>query len=136
MVRDIIRDEAFLSLPSQDCTFPDKKLFDDLKDTLRFHKDRCLGLAANMIGERKRALALYIEDSIKVMFNPTILSALDDYETEEGCLSLDGVRKTKRYETIQVLYFDWRGREKISLFNGISAEVIQHEMDHMNGILI
>ena len=70
------------------------------------------------------------------MFNPTILSALDDYETEEGCLSLDGVRKTKRYETIQVLYFDWKGREKISLFNGISAEVIQHEMDHMNGILI
>ena len=118
MVRDIVKDRVFLSQPSRDCTFPCRELYDDLKDTLLFHKNRSLGIAANMIGIQKRALAFF------------------DGENVKGCLSLEGERKTKRYNEIEVLYFDWRGREKMSTFFSLEAEVIQHEIDHMNGILI
>ena len=121
MVREIVKDVEFLSKPSSDCSFPSRKLFEDLRDTLLSHKGTCLGLAANMIGVRKRALALFIEDSVKVMFNPVIVSSSDPYDTEEGCLSLEGVRKTTRFEFIELLYFDWKGREKISTFSSLEA---------------
>ena len=136
MIRDIVRDEEYLSKPSCDCSFPDRELFEDLRDTLLFHKGSCLGLAANMIGVRKRALALFIDDSVKVMFNPQIVSSFGPYDIEEGCLSLEGVRKTKRFESIELIYFDWKGRERVSTFSSLTAEVIQHEIDHMNGIII
>ena len=136
MVREIVKDVEFLSKPSSDCSFPSRELFEDLRDTLLSHKGTCLGLAANMIGVRKRALALFIEDSVKVIFNPVIVSSSDTYDTEEGCLSLEGERKTKRFKFIQLLYFDWKGREKFSIFSSLEAEVIQHEIDHMNGIII
>lgn len=136
MVREIVKDEKFLSLPSFPCLFPAKGLYDDLKDTLKAHEGTCLGLASNMIGERKRALAFFDEDRIRVMFNPVILSSSKEYETEEGCLSLKGVRKTKRFGYIEVLFKDWKGREMCSSFSNLSAQIIQHEIDHMNGILI
>ena len=112
MVREIVKDVEFLSKPSSDCSFPSRELFEDLRDTLLSHKGTCLGLAANMIGVRKRALALFIEDSVKVIFNPVIVSSSDTYDTEEGCLSLEGERKTKRFEFIQLLYFDWKVKER------------------------
>ena len=136
MVRDIVKDRVFLSQPSRDCTFPCRDLYDDLKDTLLFHKNRSLGIAANMIVIQKRALAFFDGENVKVMFNPLLVSVSGEYETKEGCLSLEGERKTKRYDEIEVLYFDWRGRERMSSFFSLEAEVIQHEIDHMNGILI
>ena len=89
-----------------------------------------------MIGIQKRALAFFDGENVKVMFNPLLVSVSSEYETKEGCLSLEGERKTKRYDEIEVLYFDWRGRERMSSFFSLEAEVIQHEIDHMNGILI
>ena len=89
-----------------------------------------------MIGVRKRALALFIDDSVNVMFSPQIVSSFGPYDTEEGCLSLEGVRKAKRFESIELIYFDWKGRERVSTFSSLTAEVIQHEIDHMNGIII
>lgn len=136
MVREIIRDEGFLSLPSSPCSFPNRSLFVDLRDTLESHKDHCLGIAANMIGERKRAIALFVDGNIRVMFNPEIISKKGEYETEEGCLSLQGKRKTRRFMDIEVLYFDYKGREMISSFSHLESEVVQHEMDHLEGILI
>ena len=136
MVREIVRNESFLSLPSLNCDFPCFSLYSDLKDTLESKKDFCIGIAANMIGERKRAMAVIIEGRVKVMFNPVILSGSGEYEAEEGCLSLEGKRKARRYETIELLYSDYKGREKVSLFSSVEAEAIQHEMDHMDGILI
>ena len=95
MVRDIVKDRVFLSQPSMDCTFPCRELYDNLKDTLLFYKSRSLGIAANMIGIQKRALAFFDGENVKVMFNPLLVSVSSEYETKEGCLSLEGERKTK-----------------------------------------
>ena len=136
MIKELIHDPILLARKSEIATKEDLQVAQDLLDTLIAHKDGCVGMAANMIGVRKRALALFIEDSVKVIFNPVIVSSSDPYDTEEGCLSLEGERKTKRFEFIQLLYFDWKGREKFSTFSSLEAEVIQHEIDHMNGIII
>ncbi|MGN1164572.1 MAG: peptide deformylase [Candidatus Ornithospirochaeta sp.] len=136
MVRKIVRDEAFLSLPSYDVESADKALAEDLKDTLLFHKDECIGLAANMIGVRKKAMCIMADSSPLVLFNPIVISRSDEYEAEEGCLSLKGNRKTRRFREIEVMYLSERGRAKVRIFSGIEAEAVQHEMDHMEGIVI
>lgn len=136
MVRDIVRDKSFLSQKCSECTLPDEMLERDLKDSLQAYSGMAVGIAANMIGYQKRAMAIVIDDSVKVFFNPIILSQKGPYEAEEGCLSLEGRRKARRYRDIELLYLDRKGREKTGCFTGLVAEAIQHEMDHMEGILI
>ena len=136
MVREIVHDPVFLSQKSSPATEEDLGIAEDLLDTLKANLDRCVGLAANMIGERKRIIAFCNGPLLAVMLNPRILSKSGEYETEEGCLSLAGVRKTKRYKTIKVSWQDTGMKERISTLNGFSAQIVQHEIDHCNGILI
>lgn len=137
MIKNIIRDEKFLSIASIDATIEDLSIGNDLIDTLRFNRSRCVGMAANMIGVSKRIIIF--EDENKnyiVMYNPVIIKQEGEYETEEGCLSLDGVRKTKRYKKIKVEYLDYEFRKRIKTYSGFTAQIIQHEIDHCNGIII
>lgn len=138
MVREIVKDKSFLSIPSTPCTEEDLFLHDDLVDTLEFHKDACVGMAANMIGFQKQAIVFRAEDdSAVVMFNPKIIgTGIDTYTAEEGCLSLKGIRKTRRYKEIDVLYCNKRFRQKTMHLEGFQAQIVQHEMDHLSGILI
>ena len=117
-------------------TFEDKAIAEDLKDTLAAHRDTCAGLAANMIGFAKAIIAFRQGKDIVIMYNPERLSAARPYEAEEGCLSLSGERKTTRYEEIEIKYRDQLFRMKKKRFKGFVAEVIQHEMDHLEGKLI
>ena len=105
-------------------------------DTLRAHLDRCVGMAANMIGQRKRIIAFSNGPLIIVMLNPRIISKSGEYETEEGCLSLAGVRKTKRYKTITVTWQDTEMVSRTGMLTGFAAQIVQHEIDHCDGILI
>lgn len=136
MIQNIIKSEQFLQEKSENATQEDASVIQDLVDTLVFHKERCLGLAANMIGQKKRILAFFDGETICVMVNPEIMKKEDLYLTEEGCLSLTGVRSTKRYQKIKVRYWDAQFKIKIKTYTGLSAQVIQHEMDHFEGILI
>ena len=136
MVREIMRDPLFLSLKSEEAVRADKRIALDLLDTLRTHTEHCVGMAANMIGESKRIIAVQTAYGPVAMINPVITRKVGPYETEEGCLSLSGVRKTKRYETIEVKYLDLAFKPCKKTFTGYTAQIIQHEVDHCDGILI
>ena len=136
MVRDIMRDEMFLSMKSTDADKNDLRIGYDLLDTLKYNKEKCVGMAANMIGERKNIIVFDNEGEYMLMFNPIIVKKSDAYETEEGCLSLEGVRKTKRYKNIKVQYQNEKFETRFKSFKGWTAQIIQHEIDHCNGIII
>lgn len=138
MEKKICRDVFFLSQKSEEAqdNENDKAVAMDLLDTLSANRERCVGMAANMIGVRKKIIAVNIGVANMVMFNPKITYMSGKYETEEGCLSLDGVRKTERYDTIEVEYQDIRFKQKRQTFTGWTAQIIQHEIDHLNGIII
>lgn len=136
MIRPIMKDVLFLSQKSQLATKNDVSVIDDLVDTLRANINDCVGMAANMIGVKKCIIVFAIGETIVPMVNPVILSKKNIYETEESCLSLTGFRKTKRYETIEVEYLDRNFKRQKGVFNGFIAQIIQHEIDHCNGIII
>lgn len=138
MQQPIMRDERFLSRPSEPATEADLNMAVDLADTLTAHADACVGMAANMIGVAKRIIVFADEATGRnmVMFNPRIIERSGKYETEEGCLSLTGMRPTVRYERITVTYCTRRFREVTAVFEGFTAQIIQHEIDHCDGILI
>jgi len=136
MIRPIIHDPLFLAQKSEPATESDRQIMIDLLDTLRANLDRCVGMAANMIGEKKRIIVFCQGLMLIGMFNPVILSKSKVYETEEGCLSLAGVRKTKRYQKITIDYQDIHFRKQTGTFEGFEAQIIQHEIDHCDGILI
>ena len=136
MVREIVHDPMFLQRKSEDATQADLQTAQDLLDTLRANFDRCVGMAANMIGVAKKIIAINDNGKYLVMFNPEIISKFGEFETEEGCLSLDGERKTVRYKTIKVKYFNENFKQIKRSFSDFTAQIIQHEIDHCNGILI
>ena len=136
MIREIVRDPVFLAQPSAAATERDLPAAEDLADTLRANLDRCVGMAANMIGIPKRIIAVARGPMVIVMLNPRILSASGEYESEEGCLSLAGVRKARRYRTIRVKWQDLRMREHVDTLDGFTARIVQHEIDHCDGKLI
>ena len=136
MIKPIMRDIFFLGQKSEEATLDDMGVATDLQDTLSANKDRCVGMAANMIGVKKRIIIVDMGFVSVVMFNPVILTKDGAYETEEGCLSLDGVRKTTRYRNIEVEYTDMTGKRRKQNYSGQIAQIIQHECDHLEGIII
>ncbi len=137
MIKELMHDPIFLSLKSEVATKEDLLVAEDLLDTLTAHKDGCVGMAANMIGVRKRIIAFDNEGTYMVMFNPEIIKKSEPYETEEGCLSLlGGPRKCKRYKTIKVKWQTAEMQIRIKTFTSFPAQIIQHEVDHCDGILI
>ena len=136
MIREICKAEVFLAQRAEAATADDLNTAQDLLDTLIAHKDGCVGMAANMIGAAKRIIAVEGEDGYLAMFNPVILKKSGPYETEEGCLSLTGTRKTRRFQTIKVQWQNEKFQPRIKTFSGWTAEIIQHELDHCDGILI
>ena len=136
MVREIMKDIDFLSRPSVPATIEDLPIAEDLFETLTAHKDGCVGMAANMIGESKRIIAFENEGKYSVMFNPEIIKKSGPYEAVEGCLSLTGARKTKRYQSIKVQYQNEKMETRFKTFTGWTAQIIQHEIDHLSGIII
>ena len=141
MIKELMHDPIFLAGKSDEATKDDLQIATDLLDTLVAHKETCVGMAANMIGVRKRIIA-FLDESEKtpaytVMFNPEIIKKDGAYDTEEGCLSLlGGPRKCKRYKTVKVKYQTADLQVRIKTFSGWTAQIIQHEIDHCNGILI
>ena len=136
MIKPIIHDTFFLSRRSDPATVEDLPIAEDLRDTLAAHRDSCVGMAANMIGYSKRIIIVFLELFDLVMLNPVILKKSGPFETEEGCLSLPGVRKTTRYRKITVRYQDEQLTLHTQEFTGWTAQIIQHECDHLEGILI
>lgn len=136
MVRPITKNIFSLQQKCAPATPEDAPVIRDLTDTLQAHCEDCVGMAANMIGVNKRIIAVQLGFASLVMVNPEITACSDEYETEEGCLSLSGVRKTKRFRNIEVAYLDDKFRSQKKQFHGDVAEIIQHEIDHCNGILI
>ena len=136
MIRPIMTNEFFLSQPSDLASTADEAVCDNLLDTFEFQRDRCVGMAANMISIRKRIIVFDDSGKQRVMLNPEIVESEGEYEAEEGCLSLEGVRRTRRYQRITVLYRDRDFVEHKERFAGFTAQIIQHEIDHCNGILI
>ena len=136
MVREIMKDEAFLAETSEKATAEDAEIARDLLETLEAHKAGCVGMAANMIGVRKRIIAFDNEGSYMVMFNPEIVKKSGAYEAEEGCLSLTGTRKTRRWQSIKVQYQNEKMQIRLKTVTGWTAQIIQHEIDHCNGIII
>lgn len=136
MIREIVKDTFFLSQKSLPAGTEDLPAVQDLLDTLKAHKDGCVGMAANMIGVLRCIIAADLGSEYLVMLNPVILRGKDGYETEEGCLSLEGVRKTHRWRSIRVQYQNTAMQTRIRTFTGFPAQIIQHEMDHCSGILI
>ena len=137
MIKELIHDPIFLSLKSEVSTKEDLQVAEDLLDTLTAHKDGCVGMAANMIGVRKRIIAFDNEGTYTVMFNPEIIKKSEPYETEEGCLSLlGGPRICKRYKSIKVQWQTAEKQTRIKTFTGFPAQIIQHEIDHCDGTLI
>lgn len=136
MIKPIMKDEAFLAIKSAPATKMDTQVAQDLKDTLQAYSDQCVGMAANMIGVRKRVIIVNMGFVDIVMFNPVLLKKDTPYETEEGCLSLVGVRKTTRYQNIEVEYFDKNWNKKRIRLSGWEAQICQHELDHLEGIII
>ena len=136
MVREIMKDEVFLAEASEKATAEDTEIARDLLETLEAHKAGCVGMAANMIGVRKRIIAFDNEGSYMVMFNPEIVKKAGAYEAEEGCLSLTGTRKTRRWQSIKVQYQNEKMQIRLKTFTGWTAQIIQHKIDHCNGIII
>ena len=136
MIREICKDEAFLAQKAEPAAADDLVVAQDLLDTLTAHKDGCVGMAANMIGVNKRIIAFDNDGEYMVMFNPVIVKQSGPYEAEEGCLSLTGTRKTKRFQTIKVQWQNEKFQTRIKTCTGWTAEIIQHEIDHCEGILI
>ena len=136
MIRPIVRDVIFLGQKSEEATEKDLDVGRDLQDTLRANRERCAGMAANMIGVRRRVIIVGMGLLDVVMYNPVIVRRAGPYETEEGCLSLDGVRKTTRYRSIEVEYLDAGWKRHRTAYEGWIAQVIQHEVDHLEGRII
>ena len=136
MIQQIVKDPIFLRRKSREATVEDLPIAQDLLDTLAAHKDGCVGMAANMIGQAVRIIAFDNEGTYMVMLNPEIVKCSGQYETEEGCLSLEGLRKTKRYRSIKVKYQNEKLQTRLKTFTGWTAQIIQHEIDHCSGILI
>ena len=136
MIRPIMKNVMFLAQKSEPATPDDMPVVRDLLDTLKANEDGCVGMAANMIGIKKRIIAVNMGFMNVAMINPVIVSKSGKYETEEGCLSLVGVRKTTRYENIEVEYFDINWKKQKGKFSGWTAQIIQHECDHLEGIII
>lgn len=136
MIRPIMHDPLFLAQKSAPATEADTQVITDLTDTLRANLDRCVGMAANMIGASRRII-IFCNGPIQiVMVNPVITVKSGEYEAKEGCLSLQGIRKAKRYRKITVSYLDRQFRNQSGTFEGFTAQIIQHEIDHCDGILI
>ena len=136
MIKPIIRDVFFLSQKSDPATKADLQVGIDLQDTLKANQSRCVGMAANMIGVTKRVIIVNLGPVNLVMYNPVIVKKDGPYETEEGCLSLDGVRKTTRYQNIEVEYTDASWKKQRIKLSGWPAQICQHEIDHLSGIVI
>ena len=137
MVKELMHDQMFLGKKSELAAREDYLIAEDLLDTLVSHKDTCVGMAANMIGVLKRIIAFDNEGEYTVMFNPEIIKKSDAYDTEECCLSLlGGPRKCKRYKTIKVSWQTPDFKTRVKTFTGFTAQIIQHEVDHCDGILI
>ena len=136
MVKNIVKGERIFSKKAQPATEADKQVITDLLDTLKANKNVCVGMAANMIGILKNIIAINDNGDYLLMYNPEIIKSDGAYETEEGCLSLDGLRKTKRYKKIKVRYLDRNFKIKIKTYEGFTAQIIQHETDHLSGIII
>ena len=136
MVKPITKDPIFLAQKSAPATILDLPVAQDLKDTLEAHREGCVGMAANMIGLNKRIIIFDDHGSATVMFNPELVKCSGAYETEEGCLSLSGVRKTRRWRQIKVRYQNERFETRLKTYTGFTAQFIQHEIDHCNGVLI
>ena len=136
MVKDIVRDPMFLQQKSEPATEADKQVIQDLLDTLRANQDRCVGMAANMIGVKKRIIVVAMGPFHFAMVNPVITRKTGEYRTEESCLSLEGIRPCTRYKEIEVDYLDQDFQPKHGKYNGFTAQIILHELDHCQGILI
>ena len=139
MIKEIMKDTMFLQVKSKDATIQDQNVMDDLLDTIQAHKDKCVGMAANMIGVHKNIIVFWDEKlkDYQIMVNPTIMKMSGQlFHVEEGCLSLSGERPTSRYTKIKVQYFDRAMKVKIKSYEGFTAQIIQHEIDHCHGILI
>ena len=136
MVREICKDEAFLAQRAEPATADDLGVAQDLLDTLIAHKDGCVGMAANMIGVNKRIIAFENDGKYMIMLNPVIIKKLDPYEAEEGCLSLAGTRKAERWRSIRVQWQNEKLQTRVKTFTSFTAEIIQHEIDHCEGIII
>ena len=136
MVREICRDTFFLAQKAAPAAADDLGAAQDLLDTLAAHRDGCVGMAANMIGVNKRIIAVDCDGAYLLMLNPVIVKKSAPYDAEEGCLSLTGTRKTKRYQTIKVQWQNEQFQTRIKTFTGWTAQIIQHEIDHCEGILV
>ena len=136
MVKQIVRDIFFLGQPSTPATRADIQVGKDLQDTLQANREHCVGMAANMIGVKKNIIIVNMGFIDVVMFNPVITSQNGLYETEEGCLSLEGLRKTSRYQEIEVEYYDFNWKQQRQKLSGCTAQICQHEIDHLSGKII
>ena len=136
MVKQVVRDVFFLSQKSEPATKDDLQIGRDLLDTLSANREACVGMAANMIGVLKNIIIVNMGAVDVVMFNPVLISKDTPYETEEGCLSLEGVRPTTRYENIEVEYYDFSWNKQRMKLSGWTAQICQHEIDHLSGIII
>lgn len=136
MIRPIVKDIFFLGQKSEDATKEDLQVGQDLQDTLRANQDHCVGMAANMIGVKKKIIIVNVGLMNVVMYNPVLLHKDTPYETEEGCLSLTGVRKTTRYQNIEIEYRDSSWKKHRQQFSGWTAQIVQHELDHIHGRVI
>lgn len=136
MVKQIVRDIFFLGQPAEPATQADLSVGRDLLDTLQANREACVGMAANMIGVKKNIIIVNMGLIDVVMFNPVIISRRGRYETEEGCLSLEGVRKTTRYQEIEVEYYDSSWKKQRQKLSGWTAQIAQHEIDHLSGKII
>ncbi|MDD5791251.1 MAG: peptide deformylase [Erysipelotrichaceae bacterium] len=136
MVREICKDEKKLKKKSNKANIGDERIVYDLIDTLKAHRHECLGMAANMIGENKQIIAVYVGALIIAMINPRIIDKSEPYETYEGCLSLEGQRKAIRYKRIEVEFEDSHFNKTRHIFTGLTAQIIQHEINHLEGMLI
>ena len=136
MIKPIERNILVLKQKAKPATKEDISIARDLIDTLQAHSEECVGMAANMIGIPKAIIVVNVGPFLMAMFNPKIIKKTSPFEAEEGCLSLDGVRKTTRYQTIEVEYQDFSFHKNRQVFHGWTAQIIQHEIDHLDGILI
>ncbi|WP_303791238.1 peptide deformylase [Anaerotruncus colihominis] len=136
MIREICKDEVFLAQKAEPATPDDLPIAADLLETLERHRDGCVGMAANMIGESKRIIVFDNEGEYMVMFNPQIIKKSDPYDAEEGCLSLAGTRPARRWKSIKVRWQNEKFEERLKTFTGWTAQIIQHEIDHCEGIII
>ena len=136
MIREICKDEAFMAQKAEPASPDDLAIASDLLETLTYHKAGCVGMAANMIGVNKRIIVFDNDGDYLVMFNPEIVKQSGPYDTEEGCLSLTGIRPVRRWQSIKVRWQNEKFQERLKTFTGWTAQIIQHEIDHCEGIII